>query len=474
MKNNTQIMKTKFLALAMSLGLLIASCSNNEDPTTVDPLTGTESIVLGSTTTFASTTTGGTFTSSNTAVATVDAKTGVITPVSVGTSVITYTVTGAVASVTKTVTVTAVPAATGEITGAFTANKTYAYGNYTLKGIVKINSGVTVTFEAGSTITCDKNTGDNALVVLKDGKLIIKGTADKPVVFTEKSKVPGSWGGIIMYGDAPAKVAGGGDKSTSEDGNNISYGGTNPTHNGGSLVYARVEYAGSKLADGQKENNGFTFYSVGSGTTLDHLVSYKGADDGYEFFGGTVSMTNAISYGNYDDAFDWQDGWQGQANSNWYAYQTGKGNYGMEIESSLNDNAFFPIVKNITLKREASNVPELGDNQVDAFQFKREGNGEYSNIIIDGYGNYTNGVNTYNGSAVRIQDDVTNTHQVNTSKIKILNVKITNTTNVLPIGATSAMTIAFPTGTFTQSATATGASLTSGAWSTVDGVNLLK
>ena len=28
----------------------------------------------------------------------------------------------------------------------------------------------------------------------------------------------------------------------------------------------------------------------------------KGADDGYEFFGGTVSMTNAISYGNFDDA----------------------------------------------------------------------------------------------------------------------------------------------------------------------------
>ncbi|WP_431243217.1 hypothetical protein ACQ9BO_00400 [Flavobacterium sp. P21] len=242
------------------------------------------------------------------------------------------------------------PPATGEITGPITANKTYAYGNYTLKGIVKINSGVTVTFDAGSTITIDKATGDNALVVLNGGKLIINGTADKPVVFTEKSKVPGSWGGIIMYGDAPAKVAGGGTSSTSEDGNNISYGGSNATHNGGSLNYVRVEYAGSKLADGNKENNAFTFYSVGSGTTLDHLVAYKGADDGFEFFGGTVSMTNAISYGNTDDSFDWQDGWQGQANTNWYAYQTGKGNYGMEIEASANDNAFGPKVSNITLK----------------------------------------------------------------------------------------------------------------------------
>lgn len=365
------------------------------------------------------------------------------------------------------------PPATGEITGPISANKTFAYGNYTLKGIVKINSGVTVTFDAGSTITIDKATGDNALVVLNGGKLIINGTADKPVVFTEKSKLP-YLGGIIMYGDAPAKVAGGGTSSTSEDGNNISYGGTNATHNGGSLNYVRVEYAGSKLADGTKENNAFTFYSVGSGTTLDHLVAYKGADDGFEFFGGTVSMTNAISYGNYDDSFDWQDGWQGTANTNWYAYQTVKGNYGMEIEASANDNAFGPKISNITLKRAAGNVPEVGDNQVDAFQFKREGNGEYSNIVIDGYGNFTTGTTTYNGSAVSILDAATNTHQVNTSKIKLLNVKITNTTNVIPVAGANTFTVTFPAGTFVTSTTATGASLTTGTWATVDGTNLIK
>ncbi len=366
--------------------------------------------------------------------------------------------------------------ATGEITGTITANKTFAYGNYTLKGIVKINAGVTVTFDAGSTITIDKATGDNALVVLKGGKLITNGTADKPVVFTEKSKLPGSWGGIIVYGDAPAKVAGGGTTGTSEDGNKISYGGTVANDNSGSLVYTRVEYAGSKLADGEKENNGFTFYSVGSGTILDHLVSYKGADDGFEFFGGTVSLTNSISYGNWDDSFDWQDGWQGTTNTNWYAYQTGKGNYGMEIEASLNDNAFGPKVSNITLKRATGTVPEANDNQVDAFQFKREGNGEYSNIIIDGYGNFTTptGTATYKGSAVSILDAATNDHQVKTSKIKLLNVKISNTTNINPIGATDAIVVAFPTGTFVPSTTATGASLTGGAWATVDGVDLTK
>lgn len=365
----------------------------------------------------------------------------------------------------------------GEISGDITTNTTYAYGNYTLDGIVEIQPGVTVTFEAGSKIVCDKTVStSNALVVLNGGKLIINGTAEAPVVFTEASKTPGSWGGIIMYGDAPAKVAGGGTTSTSEDGNNITYGGSNPTHNGGSLKFVRVEYAGAKLNDGVKENNGFTFYSVGSGTTLDHLVSYKGADDGFEFFGGTVSMTNAISFGNYDDAFDWQDGWQGQANSNWYAYQTVKGNYGMEIEASLNDNSFGPKVSNITLKRATGCVPEVGDNQVDAFQFKREGNGEYTNVIVDGYTGFTTSATpavTYEGAVVRIEDDVTNLHQVNTSKIKVNNVKISNTNITTPIGR-GVISVAFPAGNFTTSTTATGASLITGSWSTVDGENLIK
>ncbi|MEG1228707.1 MAG: hypothetical protein RSD71_08425 [Flavobacterium sp.] len=470
-------MKTKFFALALSIGLLFSSCSNDNDPApfTIAPLTGTESVVVGGTTTFSSTTTGGTYSSATPAVATVVPATGVITGVSVGTSVITYTLQSV--SVTKTVTVTAVPVATGEITGPITANKTYALGNYTMKGMVKINSGVTVTFDAGSTITVDKTTGDNALVVLNGGKLIINGTADKPVVFTEKSKIAGSWGGIIMYGDAPINAINGVKTSTSEDGNALPYGGTNAAHNGGSLKYVRVEYAGSKLADGTKELNGFSFYSVGSGTTLDHLVSYKGADDGFEFYGGTASLTNAISYDNTDDSFDWQDGWQGQANSNWYAHQNAKGNFGIEIESSKNNNAYFPKVTNITLRRIAGTTPEaVGDVQVDAFQFKNEGNGDFSNIIIDGYGDYTEGGKLYTGAAVKIQDASTNTNQVNGGKIKITKVKITNTSKDI-LGVVVAPwdgVVAFPAGNFVIDATATGASITGGAWATVNGVDLTK
>lgn len=365
------------------------------------------------------------------------------------------------------------PLATGEITGTLTSNQTYAKGNYTLKGIVKIASGVTVTFASGSIITCDKTTGDNALMVLNGGKLNINGTASDPVVFTEKSKVPGSWGGIVMYGDAPILAASGAVTAKSEDGQNLDYGGTNPTHNGGSLKYVRVEYAGSKLGDGTKELNGFSFYSVGSGTVLENLVSVKGADDGFEFFGGTVNASNLISYGNYDDAFDWQDGWSGQNSTNWYGYQEVKGNFGLEIESSNNNNAFYPVVTNITIKRAPGTTPEVpSDVQIDAFQFKKEGNGIYSNIVIDGFGTFNDGVTTFSGAAVKIQDANTNTNQVNGSKIKLLNVKISNTT--LKTAGAGTVVVAFPEGSFTESATATGYTPAAGNWATLEGVSLIK
>ena len=376
-------------------------------------------------------------------------------------------------------TVTPVALGTGDITGDIAVSKTYIKGLYTLSGAVRVKSGATLTFEAGSVITADATTGSDVLLVEQGGKLVIAGTAAEPVVFTEKSKTPGSWGGIIIFGDAPVvsgKTTAGAPitTATSEDGTNIVYGGTNSAHNGGSLKYVRVEYAGKKILDGNSEMNGFSFYAVGSGTVLENLVSYKGADDGFEFYGGTVSASNLISYGNSDDSFDWQDGWQGQANTNWYAYQTGAGNFGMEIESKSVNNAFFPKVSNITLRRAANTATESGNPlEIDAIQFKKEGNGEYSNVVISGYTNTAvSGTTTRNAVAVRIQEAATNTNQVNGNKIKMLNVKISDNTPLFDAGA-STFTVAFPTGNFTTSTTATGAALTPGAWATVDGVNLL-
>jgi hypothetical protein len=360
------------------------------------------------------------------------------------------------------------PIPTGTITGDITTDVTYPLGNYTIQGTVKVKSTGSLTIAAGSTITATFSDGTaDALLIENGGQLFLNGTAALPVVFTETSKTPGSWGGIIMFGDAPIVGANGVTTATSEDGSNLAYGGTNATHNGGSLKYVRVEYAGKKLTDNTSEMNGFSFYSVGSGTILENLVAYKGADDGFEFYGGTVNAKNLISYGNFDDSFDWQDGWRGNANTNWYAYQTGTGNYGMEIEAKSVNNAFGPVVSGITLRRAAGTVTEGGSAaaEYDAIQFKKDGNGEYSNVVISGY-------TTAGSTAVRIQDAATNTNQVAGSKIKLLNVKISDGTSQFA-GVGTGFTVVFPTGTYTTSTSSTGASLTAGAWAIVDGVNLL-
>ena len=361
----------------------------------------------------------------------------------------------------------------GELAGDVTVSKTYVKGNYTLEGVLKVKSGVTLTIDAGSVITANTASGSSfdAILVEKGGKIIMNGTAADPIVCTHATKVAGSWGGIIIYGDAPIVGAAGVPTANSEDGITSStgsaytYGGTNATDNSGSLKYVRVEYAGKKIADGSSELNGFSFYAVGSGTVLENLVSYKGNDDGFEFYGGTVSAKNLISYGNADDSFDWQDGWRGQENTNWYAYQTGVGNYGMEIEAKNVDNNFWPVVSGITLKRAAGTVTEDNTPQYDAIQFKSRGNGFYSNIIISGYTNPS-------ATAVRIQDTGTNTSQVNASKIKITDITINDGTNPFA-PKDDTFTVAFPEGFFVTSTSATGASIPAGAWAVVDGINLL-
>lgn len=366
----------------------------------------------------------------------------------------------------------ATPTPSGVISGIIATNTTFVKGNYVLRGTVQVKSGVTLTIEAGAVITADATDGADALVIENGGKANMNGTAAEPIVFTHLTKVPGSWGGIIMYGDAPILGAGGVTSGNSEDGltsteTNLlyKYGGNNPTHNGGVMRYVRVEYAGKKLGDGNKELNGFSFYSVGSGTVLENLVSYKGADDGFEFYGGTVSATNLISYGNSDDSFDWQDGWRGQLNSNWYASQVGTGNFGIEVEASANNNDFWPKITNITLKRASGTVTEGGSSaaEYDAIQFKKQGNGDFSNIVISGY-------TTAGATAVRIQDDATNTGQVTGGKIKLTNVKINDGTT--QFAGAAGITVLFDPANYSLGE-ATGATITPGAWTVVEGVNLL-
>ncbi len=83
------------------------------------PITGATAVCLGSTTTLANAIASGVWTSSNTGVATINASTGLVTPVSAGTSTITYTTTCGGVSTTM-LTVNTVPVATIAAVGGTT------------------------------------------------------------------------------------------------------------------------------------------------------------------------------------------------------------------------------------------------------------------------------------------------------------------------------------------------------------------
>lgn len=363
-------------------------------------------------------------------------------------------------------TIEGVLSGSGVLRGNITKNLLIKKGNYTMEGVVKVSNGAKITIEPGANFTVQTNS-TSALVILNDGIIDAQGTSSEPIVFTTATKTPGDWGGITIYGKAPIKALNGNTTAQSEDGNNLSYGGSNANDNSGTMKFVRVEYAGKKIGDGQSETNTFTFYSVGAGTVLENLVAYKGTDDGFEFFGGTVSAKNLVSYGNFDDSFDWQDAWSGQFNTNWYAYQVGTGNFGMEIESSSNADNTAPKISNITLIRAAGTNPEAANSpEISAIQFKKQGSGIFSNVYISGYKD----IGTQKAYAVLIQDSATENGQVNTGKIVVSPMTYLNSDNPLVWG------YAFtPNGgkTFTNTSTVTKVSLTAGAWATVDGVNLL-
>lgn len=354
----------------------------------------------------------------------------------------------------------------GTLSGTISKDILIKKGNYTLDGIVKITNNATITIEAGATFNV-VTTKTSGLVILQDGKINAVGSVSEPIVFTTSTKTPGDWGGITIYGSAPIKAVNGNTSALSEDGNNVYYGGNDANSNSGTMKFVRVEYAGKKIGDGTSETNSMTFYAVGAGTTLENLVSYKGTDDGYEFFGGTVSAKNLVSYGNYDDAFDWQDAWSGQNNTNWYAFQTGTGNFGMEIEASSNADNVAPKISNITLVRNANTNPEAANSpEISAIQFKKQGTGIFSNVYISGYKN----IGTQKAYAVLIQDAATETSQVNTGKI------VVNPLTYLNSDQPGVWGYAYnPNGgkTYTNTTTVTKVSLPAGAWATVDGVNLL-
>ena len=209
--------------------------------------------------------------------------------------------------------------------GNITSNETWNKENiYTLNGKVIVDAGVTLTIEAGTIIKGaeGQETNASALIVAQGGKLMAQGTASEPIIFTtvlDNIKVGetvgtnlskednGKWGGIIILGKAPISAETGDVTATIEglpaNASYAVYGGSETNDNSGTLTYISIRHGGITIG-ADNEINGLTLGGVGSGTTIENIEVVSNQDDGIEFFGGTVNVTNAIVAFQGDDGID--------------------------------------------------------------------------------------------------------------------------------------------------------------------------
>jgi len=158
-----------------------------------------------------------------------------------------------------------------------------------------------------------------ALITVERGGMIeVNGTSTNPVVMTSNkaagSRDRGDWGGLVLCGKA---VNNQGLDVQLEGFNNVAvdntlgkFGGTDDADNSGVVKYVRIEFAGLAF-EPNKEVNSLTMGSVGSKTEFEGVHCSFGNDDGFEWFGGTVSCKKLISYKTTDDDFDTDFGYRG-------------------------------------------------------------------------------------------------------------------------------------------------------------------
>ena len=223
---------------------------------------------------------------------------------------------------TKTITIS------GNITedSHWTADK-----NYILDKQVTVEAGTTLTIDPGTVIKANAQEAPNVsmLVVARGAKLMAKGTAEKPIIFTSinddidtangtKSSLSnndvGLWGGVIILGNAPVSLANGDDEAfyigLEPNSKNSYYGGTNAEDNSGVLEYVSIRHGGVFIGTGS-ESNGLTLCGVGSKTSINQVEIFANQDDGIELFGGTVNVDNLIVHASDDDAIDIDEGYAG-------------------------------------------------------------------------------------------------------------------------------------------------------------------
>jgi len=267
------------------------------------------------------------------------------------------------------------------VPGNITENTTWKTGKvYTLESRIAVVSGVTLTIEPGVIVKGQAGTGANAtaLLIARGGKIMAEGTADSPIIFTSIADeiMPGEvaspnldpvlnglWGGLLILGNAPisADAASVQIEGIPPSDQNGLYGGDNATDNSGVLRYVSIRHGGANIGEGN-EINGLTLGGVGSGTIIENVEIIANQDDGIEWFGGTVSVKNAIIWNVGDDAVDTDQSWAGTLDN---FIVVNPGDECFELDGPEGSMSAGHFIKNGTVyAQDAEGLVDLDDNSI--------------------------------------------------------------------------------------------------------------
>jgi len=255
-----------------------------------------------------------------------------------------------------------------ELSGNVTSDITLdATKSYRLTSSYIVQDGASLTIPAGTKIHADAGGTEVYIAVLMGGTININGTSSNPVVISSDQGQPGDWGGLTICGKATTTA---GANSEAEVGGFI-YGGSTNDDNSGTIEYLVIKGTGAQI-NSESQYNGVSLYAVGSGTTIENVAVLNGSDDGIEFFGGTVSVSNLYLENNEDDSVDWTEGWNGTVTNTYISHTIAGFSTAFEGDK-INNN---PNFMNVTA------ISTVGGT---ALQFKKESGATITNIYLEGY-----------------------------------------------------------------------------------------
>ena len=292
---------------------------------------------------------------------------------------------------------------------------------YVLNGVVLVEEGATLTIEPGTTVQGELGNGNraSALVIGRGGKLFAEGTSARPIVFTSvlddgslTYQDRGLWGGVVVLGRATTNNPTTGGEKQIEGLNEIIgtralYGGTDDNDASGILRHVSIRHTGINVGDqAGNEIQGLTLGGVGRGTVIEYIESFASADDGFEFFGGTVDTKYLVSAFNEDDSFDWDEGFRGRGQF-WFSLQaTDKGGRAGEFDGATNNEFYtpyaIPVLSNVTFIGPGLGATTAGDG-AEMIIFRDNSGGKIYNSIFTEYQAASG------GKAVTVEDVADNT-----------------------------------------------------------------